>query len=190
MVDPLSWEITVGSLCCENAITYWYPLHETLNSILTGKITYCRIPSGKIWKNPFATNVQACPITESKSKFLHFLNTDAHDMTLGVKDKRGNRSTYPSILRQTLPFLYRLGLNLTVSPPVVSNRTLGGWSGYWGPNLTRKWKNPPSYGVSNGPIMRQWTLNRLSSSGAANIPGSGSVKIVLRSLKSTFSIYS
>ena len=34
--------------------------------------------------------------------------------------------TYPIMLRQTFPFMYRLGLNLTVPPPVVSNFTRGG----------------------------------------------------------------
>ena len=37
--------------------------------------------------------------------------------------------TYPKILKQTLPFWYKLGLKRTVPPPVVSILTLGDWYG-------------------------------------------------------------
>ena len=38
-------------------------------------------------------------------------------------------TAYPKILRQTMPFAYRFGLNLTLPPPVVINLTFGGLIG-------------------------------------------------------------
>ena len=48
-------------------------------------------------------------------------STHNYTIMCGLYDR-----TYPIILRQTFPFMYKFGLNRTVPPPVVNNLTLGG----------------------------------------------------------------
>ena len=63
-------------------------------------------------------------------------------------------SHVPSSDRHTLPVLYRLGLNRTVPPPVVMKCTLGLVDAYAGGQYRWNRKQPLSYGVSDGPVMR------------------------------------
>lgn len=43
-----------------------------------------------------------------------------------IQDATWRKINYPRILRQTFPFLYKFGLNLTCPPPVVISLTRGG----------------------------------------------------------------
>lgn len=118
------------------------------------------------------------------------LKTTAFLSALGInctknntKNEHKNNPTYPKMLKQTFPHLQRLGLNLTLDPPVVMNLTLGGLIGQSGGNRRIKQKKPPSYGVSKEPVIRAWTRVISESSGATRIPGGGSLQIAIMSLK-------
>src|SRR5882762_1787842 len=59
----------------------------------------------------------------------------------------------PSRERQTLPLLYKLGLNLTLPPPVVRRCMSGGLLGYSMGMKQSNSNSPPSYGVPCGPAI-------------------------------------
>lgn len=77
-----------------------------------------------------------------------FRNTHA---VIHVKTHRPGQ--VPSRDKQTLPLLYKFGLNLTLPPPVVRKCSRGGLWGYSRGIRQSNSNKPPAYGVSSGPAI-------------------------------------
>ena len=87
--------------------------------------------------------------------------------------------TRPALLPQAA-HLYTLGCHSS-----ETKRTLGAEAGYSAGKLMRRAKMPPSHGVSSGPNMVAFHMNRLSSkAGLALQPSGGAWLICFRSLAS------